>query len=149
MFNTHFTIYTLFCYSLSRCMCVTWSWRTCILGFALKSGCETQRDQNFVVYKFPFEIFNIPKYPFKYNEIVWKPISLIKFHEAIWEMYKICENFTTTILDDRMTKIKAVHLQKSKNFVVEPFSFWITFVKVKYVWSIEIWIFVFSKRPQI
>jgi hypothetical protein len=42
MFNTLFTIYTVFWYSLSRCMCVTWSWRTCILafGFALNSGCD-------------------------------------------------------------------------------------------------------------
>jgi hypothetical protein len=43
MLNTLFTIYTVFWYSLSRCMCVTWSWRTCILafGFALKSGCDS------------------------------------------------------------------------------------------------------------
>jgi hypothetical protein len=43
MFNTLFTLYTVFWYSLSRCMCVTWSWHTCILafGFALKSGCDT------------------------------------------------------------------------------------------------------------
>jgi hypothetical protein len=34
---------TVFWYSLRRCMCVTWSWRTCILafGFVLKSGCDT------------------------------------------------------------------------------------------------------------
>jgi hypothetical protein len=34
----------VFWYSLSRCMCVTWSWRTCILalGFALKSRCDTK-----------------------------------------------------------------------------------------------------------
>jgi hypothetical protein len=44
MFNTLFTNYTMFWYSLSRCMCVTWSWRTCILafGFVLKSGCDIE-----------------------------------------------------------------------------------------------------------
>jgi hypothetical protein len=33
----------------------------------------------------------------------------------------------------QMIKIKVVHLQKLKNFVVELFLIWTTFVKVEYI----------------
>jgi hypothetical protein len=36
---------------------------------------------------------------------------------------KFVKNVINTIPDDQMTKIKVVYLQKSYNFVVEPFLF--------------------------
>jgi hypothetical protein len=59
MFNTLFTLYTVFWYSLSRCMCVTWSWRTCILAFrfSLKSGCDNCLLHAFRRFPSGFELF--------------------------------------------------------------------------------------------
>jgi chorismate mutase len=39
------------------------------------------------------------------------------------ECIRFVMNVNTTIPDDQMTKIKVVHLQKSYNFVVEPFFY--------------------------
>jgi hypothetical protein len=42
-----------------------------------------------------------------------KPISLIQFHKLYERCIRFVKNFTTTIPDHQMTKIKVVHLQKS------------------------------------
>jgi hypothetical protein len=44
--------------------------------------------------------------------------SFMKLYERCIRFVK---NVITTISDDQMTKIKIVHLQKSHDFVVEPF----------------------------
>jgi hypothetical protein len=41
--------------------------------------------------------------------------------------------FTTTLLDEEMTKMKAVDLEKLYNFVVDNFLIWSNFVKENYV----------------
>jgi hypothetical protein len=54
--------------------------------------------------------------------------------------------FTKSMLDEQMTKIKAVYFQKLYNFVVEHILNWINFYNKKYVWISKIWKFEFFIR---
>ena len=61
----------------------------------------------------------------------------------LWTMY------TTTLLDEEMTKIKIVDLEKLHNFVVDNFLSWNHFVKENYVWISKISIFKKSSNGEI
>jgi hypothetical protein len=74
-------------------------------------------------------------------------ISLIDY-KIIREICKICENFTITLSDEEMTKIKVIDLDELYNFVVDDFFSWNHLIFENVVWSCHILKFKFKLFKQ-